>query len=503
MGLLGKNISANLLSNVWLTVLMLVLTPLYIFLLGVESYGLIGFYLSWVAILGILDMSVSVTAVREIAWRSARPEMQKTIPILFKSLELTYWAIILVSGLGILIGAWFLGADWFQTKNLSPEFIRNILILMAISLVVQVPSGLYIGGLMGLQRQVECSTLLAVFGTLRGVGSVMVLWFINSDLYTFFLWQIMITLMQTVVMRWSLWKRIDTSEQSAQFSAKMLLTVKEYVGATMLIGILGMILSQADKMILSRMSSLEDFGFYMLAWAVVSGFSRVATPIIQAYSPRFTELVAKSDEDGLAKQLSIASQLMSVLIIPPAALLVFLSKPILFIWIGDEITAEGTASILMIMVFGTIFSSCSFPSLSILFSKKKLKPVLALNFFCVIGLVPCLILSIYHFDAIGAAYMWSFCGIVLYIGVQIFGLRGLPDTTIFSSILKNFITPFLVVFSIAGISAFWLTEIKGNLMFIFLVLSSLVIGWFVAFLSCKDLRQIVLKRWKWKTLTTL
>ena len=500
MNLLSKNISANLVSNLWLTILILILTPIYIFLLGVERYGLIGFYLSWLSILGILDMSVSATAVREIAWRSAKLEMQKTIPILFKSLEVTYWAVILVSGLGILLGAWFLGAGWFETKSLSPELIRNILILMAISLVVQVPSGLYIGGLMGLQRQVECSSLLAIFGTLRGVGSVLVLWFISSDLYTFFLWQIMITLLQTGTLRWSLWRRIDTSEQSAQFSAKMLLTVKEYVGAIMLIGILGMILSQADKMILSRMSHLEDFGFYMLAWAVVSGFSRVATPLIQAFSPRFTELVAKSDEDGLAKQLSIASQLMSALIIPPAALLVFLSKPMLFIWIGDEIIAEGTASILTIMVFGTIFSSCSLPTLSILYSRKQLKPVLALNFFCVIGLVPFLILSIYYFDTIGAASMWSVYGIVLYIGAQIFGLRGLPDTTIFSSILKNFITPFLVVFSVAGISAFWLTEIKGNLMFISSVFSSLVIGWFAAFLSCNDLRHIALKRWKWRTI---
>ena len=110
MNLLGKNISANLLSNVWLTLLMLVLTPLYIFLLGVESYGLIGFYLSWVAILGILDVSVSVTAVNEIAWRSSRPEMKKTIPILLKSLEVAYWFIILVLGLGILTWAWFFGA---------------------------------------------------------------------------------------------------------------------------------------------------------------------------------------------------------------------------------------------------------------------------------------------------------------------------------------------------------------------------------------------------------
>ena len=478
---------------------MLFLTPLYILILGVESYGLIGFYLSWVSILAILDVSVSLTATTEIAWRSARPEMKKTIPVLLRSLEVADWFIILLSGLGILIGAWFFGAGWFEAKSLSPDHIRGVLMLMAISLVVQVPSGLYIGGLMGLQRQVECSTLLTVFGTLRGLGSVLVLWFVSSDLYAFFLWQIAATFMQTVVLRWSLWRRIHTGEISAQFSAKMLLTVKQYVGAIMVIGVLGMVLSQADKMVLSKMVSLESFGFYMLAWAVVSGFSRIATPIINAFSPQFTTLVAVGDEEGLADKLRFASQLMSTLIIPPTALIFLSSKPVLLIWIGDENTAQGTALILTIMVLGGMFSSCAYPSLSILYSRKQLTPVVVLNVLCVIGLIPLLFLSVYYFETTGAACVWAIYGIFYYIGCQIIGLRGLPNTTVFSSIMENFVIPFLVAFSVAAISAYWLSEIKSNLVFVLFFLTSLAIGWFAAFLSCKDLREIVLKKWIWKT----
>ena len=76
---IGKNISANIFSNIWLTVLLLLLTPLYIWFLGVESYGLIGFYLSWIAILGILDAGISATAVREISWLASRSEEKGNI----------------------------------------------------------------------------------------------------------------------------------------------------------------------------------------------------------------------------------------------------------------------------------------------------------------------------------------------------------------------------------------------------------------------------------------
>ena len=129
---IGKNISANIFSNIWLTLLLLFLTPLYILFLGVESYGLIGFYLSWIAILGILDAGISATAVREISWLTARQEEKGKIPALLRSLEVVYWGIILILGVGLLIGAWLIGQEWFQTKDLSPELVRNVMMLMVV-----------------------------------------------------------------------------------------------------------------------------------------------------------------------------------------------------------------------------------------------------------------------------------------------------------------------------------------------------------------------------------
>ena len=295
MNFLSKNLSANILSNLWSATLLLILTPLYISFLGVESYGLIGFYLSWLAILGILDMGMSNTAMREIAWRMARPREKKSIPTLLISLEITYWVIILILGFSIIILAWFYGAEWFQTKSLQPELIRNALFLMAISLVMQVPSGLYIGGLMGLQRHIECSGFLALFVTVRGLGSIFVLWLISNDILTFFLWQIFVSMFQTGVMRWLLYKRLNIKKNRASFSKEVILSIKGYTGIVILIGILGIVMAQADKMILSRFSPMEDFSFYMMAWVVASGLSRVSTPLIQTFNPRFTELISKKD----------------------------------------------------------------------------------------------------------------------------------------------------------------------------------------------------------------
>ena len=316
---------------------------------------------------------------------------------------MVYWSIILIVGAVILAGAWFYGTDWFQLKDLRPEVVRDVLMLMAISLVFQVPSGLYIGGLIGSQRQVECSGILVSFGTLRAIGSILVLWFISPDIRIFFLWHIVASILQTGVMRWSLWRKLSKVRHSVKFSFEILRSIKGFAGTMMLITFLSMLMTQADKIILSRMLTLESFGFYMLAWTLASGMSRGVTPLVQAFSPQITNLVSKGEEAHLSRHVRLASQLISTLIIPPSALIVFLSNPILSIWLGSDATAESVAPILNILVIGTAFASCSFPALSVLYSKKWLKPVVKINLICLIVLLPLLILlSFYFFNTVFA-----------------------------------------------------------------------------------------------------
>jgi len=498
LSILGKNILANLLSNVWSTALSLILIPIYVKFLGIESYGLIGFYVSWIAILGILDAGISITATREISWLEARPDEKGKIPDLLLSLETVYWGFVLFLGVGILLGAWFFGAEWFQAKSLSPEVIRNTLMLMAVSLVAQVPSGLYVSGLMGLQRQVECSGFLALFGTVRGLGAVVVLWLISADIRVFFLWQIFASVLQTGGIRWLLWRRVSANHCPARFSFKALHSIKAFAGGMTLITTLGIIMSQADKMILSRKVSLEVFGFYMLAWTAASGLSRLSTPLIQAFGPHFTELVSQENNAALAKKVRLASQLMSVLILPPAALIMFLSKPILFAWVGSQAIAIGVSPILVVMMVGTVLCSCSYPAVSILYSRKQLRPVIITTFSAVVFFLPLLILAIDYFGAMGAATCWGLYGLLLYAVFQLWGLKGLPEVGVVSSVLRDFVSPGVASFAVAGIAGYLLKDVVGNFVFVILLGFWLIVGWVAALLACKDLFKIILEKFKWK-----
>ncbi len=73
MSLLKKNIAANFAGSIWQALIGLVFIPLYIKFMGIESWGLIGIFVTLQAIFGILDMGLSSTLNREMARLSVLP----------------------------------------------------------------------------------------------------------------------------------------------------------------------------------------------------------------------------------------------------------------------------------------------------------------------------------------------------------------------------------------------------------------------------------------------
>ena len=68
----------------------LICTPLYILYLGVESYGLIGFYTTLLAIIAVIDSGFSSTASREIARMNSDSNEKSNLKSFFFSLEVAY-----------------------------------------------------------------------------------------------------------------------------------------------------------------------------------------------------------------------------------------------------------------------------------------------------------------------------------------------------------------------------------------------------------------------------
>src|SRR5438093_2393132 len=97
MNLLRRNIIANFAGQGWSALIGLAFVPLYIRLLGIEAYGLIGVYAMLLGAFQILDFGLSTTMNREMARYSALTEQKGEVRDLVITLESVFWAIGVVT----------------------------------------------------------------------------------------------------------------------------------------------------------------------------------------------------------------------------------------------------------------------------------------------------------------------------------------------------------------------------------------------------------------------
>src|SRR5579862_4106058 len=131
----------------WSGLVQLVCIPAYIKLMGIESYGLIGFYLMLQAMLQVLDLGLSPTMNREMARYSVQPDKADEARDLVRTLEVGYWPIGLIIGVVLVALSPWVASHWIKTSSIPVRSIKQALALMGVLAAFQWPVSFYQGGL--------------------------------------------------------------------------------------------------------------------------------------------------------------------------------------------------------------------------------------------------------------------------------------------------------------------------------------------------------------------
>jgi len=481
-----KNLLANLLGSGSSALIGLLSIPLIIHFVGAEAYGLIGFYATLQGIFQLLDLGFSPTMSREMARYSVQPEKKQEARDLVRTLEIVYWVLALIIGLGTVIASPFLARNWLQSQTIPETVILQSLVIMGILSAVQWPITFYQGGLIGLQHQVALQTGKGIFSALRNLGGVGILAFFSPTILAFFVWQVVVGIMQVVWLMWLLWhvmpKSVDLGRP--KFRAALLRQVGNFAMGMSGITLFGLLLTQMDKVILSRFLPLEIFGYYILASNLSSFLRLAADPIFNVAFPQFSALVAQNDFLSLRRKYQLIAQLIAVLIIPAAGALVFFAKPILTIWTRNAVIAESTTPILVLLTFGTALNCLMLPAYSLKLASGYTRVAFAITATLAVVLVPVILIMTLNFGAIGAASVWAFLNLsYVLIGIPIthhFALKG-EAIPWFKSALIIPLSCTLIVFlaSLGGLSL-----VAPFLSNPYIYLGSIIVVWAIAFLLC-------------------
>jgi len=405
-----RSLKVNLLANFGgrgVTVLTSVIfVPLYIHYLGAEAYGLIGVYTTIYGMLTIFDMGLSATLNREFAHLSTHREKAQEQRDLLRSLEIIYWALALIIGATILAGSPLIAHNWINPGALPVSTVATAIALIGFVIVFQFPFALYQGGMMGLQEHVLLNVIVSCMSTVRAIGAIGVLAWASASIEAYFIWQCLCSLIQTLVLWWILWRKLPSHCEPPRFSRARLQSVWHFAAGMTGIAIASIILKNLDKLLLSKVLTLEEFGYYMVGAMVATSISTIVAPLFSTAFPRFSELLAADRIEDVKHLYHLLCQFSTCVVVPVVAVIALFSPNVMLIWSQNVTLVDRTNIYVSLLVIGTGMNAV----LQVPYALQLAYGATGIAFYqaivSTILYIPLLLVLVFYFGAIGGAWTW-------------------------------------------------------------------------------------------------
>lgn len=425
--------------------------------MGIESYGLVGFYLMLQMMFQVLDLGLSPTINREMARYSVQPERMDEARDLVRTLEVGYWFTGVFIGIALLAASGWVSLHWIHANSLSPHTVTTALMLMGILSFFQWPVSFYQGGLMGLHHQVLYNAIRILAATFNIVGGVLILWLVSPTITALLTWQVGVSAVQVVVLTCMLWKCLPGS-RPARFQSSVLRNIWRFAAGMSGITAFSLILGQADKVILSKLFSLKVFGYYTVAGMFGLALAMITNSIASTVSPRFAALVAISDEKALSSLYHGATQLMAVLIVPIAAVLAIFSTQILQMWTGNLEIARNAGPIASVLVLGSMLNGLMYMPYTLQLAYGWTSIGLKLTIALTAIALPAIWFMAVRFGPLGAASVWLVLNAVSLIFDVPLTHRRVLRGEMPGWVVQDVLPPLVSTVLIAGIARFLLPD---------------------------------------------
>lgn len=423
----SRNLIAGLASSVWSALLSLAVVPLYLRYLGLEAYGLIGFFATMQALFQILDMGLAPTVNREIARSSVSGHWQAARDLL-RTLAVIYWLMAAaITLLMVLLGP-AIALYWLTPKSLPPATVAHAVTLMGLVVACRWPVALYQGVLVGREALTTLSIIAIFMTSFASLGAVAVLALVSPTIEAFFLWQAFAGLSYALVMRRWAWLSVGGSGGSA-FKLAEVRRITPFALSMGGVALSGVIFMQLDKILLSKLIPLEQFALYALATLVASGLYVLIVPLFNVIYPRFSVLVAAGNERELTRSYRVGTRLLAIVLFPIAVVLGLFAEDLVRLWTGNAVIAHGVAPLIALLALGSALHGVMyFPfALQLAYGLPSLS--LKINVILMVILVPLIFFLARTYGAVGGAAAWLLLHVLyLMLGTWMTHRRLLPGT---------------------------------------------------------------------------
>ncbi|MCU7820028.1 MAG: polysaccharide biosynthesis protein, partial [gamma proteobacterium symbiont of Lucinoma myriamae] len=495
---LKLNAIANFIGIGYISLIGIAIFPLYLQYLEAEAFGLVGFFSLMQAWLNLLDMGLSPTLGRQVAYARGQIDGFNSFIKLLRSFEIIFFVMACCIIGVIFFSSGWLAEIWIKAEVLSLKIITYCIGLMGIIIGLRWFTALYKSGINGLEDQVWLNVANIILSTIKFVGALFVLMFVTSDVQHFFEYQLLVGILEVIVFSSRFYNQLPIS--SLDYGIRFdWMSVKAVVPFTMAIAymtVIWIMITQVDKLILSSVLSLSEFGYFSLVAMVAGGVTLLSGPIMQAMLPRLTTLFAEDKQEEMIDLYRKASQVVAVVTLSVAFMLGLFAEPLLYSWTGDSEAAQWGAQVLSWFALGNGILALSAFQYYLQNAFGQLRLHMIGSTISAIIQVPVIYFSAIHYGALGAGIGWFSVRLVWFLWwtpiVHHKFVPGLHMNWLLQDLLPIVITAMGMSYLMHLVVEFSAGEARAFI-FVKLMIAGLIVL-AVTSLSSKYIRMLVLQR---------
>lgn len=411
--MIARNILLNVVGGTWTIVLYLLIVPVQIKFLGIDAFGLLAFISTLQVFFSIFDLGLSTTLAREVAIDDT-PGLQQTRDLL-QTLFIAYALIGVLLGATLLLGAPWVVRSWLELGALPAPTATAALQLAGLAIMLRWPVSFLSSVLIGRGR-FDLLNLLKICSVTLAVAGGLVVILRTGDLVAFAAWNALTAAVEVVLYLVACYRLVPQLSLRLRISVPALANTWRFARDMSIIYVLSTILVQSDRLMLSRLEPIDQFGYYTLAFNLLFGLTLVQGFITSAMLPAFAATFQHGATEELARQYFLASQGLTFVYAPPIAVMIFFGGDFLRVWTSPE-TAASSVRILQVLAPAFLINAVIAVTSTLAIATGMTGLIVRFNSVALLLYLPALYVAILGWGPLGAASAWLAFNLVYLVGI--------------------------------------------------------------------------------------
>lgn len=459
---LKKNLIAGYVGQLYVALVGILLLPLFLTLLGRESYGLIGLFSSLQTVFLLLDLGLSQTISRETSRFCSGALEAKLYLQRYRAVLLAFLLIALLGGGVLYLSAGWLSHSWLHTEQMAAADAQSVLEVIAIVVALRWLSGIFRGVISGAERLVWLNVFNSVVATCRFVLVFLVFEWFGYTVLVFFGYQLMLSVVELFALYLMAKQLLPKGVNDAGWSLRPLHAIGRFALGVAGTSVIWVVVTQLDKLLISGLVSLADFGVFNLAVTVASGLLVVTGPVGAALMPRLTHLYAENHMTTFVLSYRKAAQLVAVVAGAVCFSVMAVAEPLLASWTGDPHVAADSAVVLRWYILGNFFLSLNVFPYYLQYAYGMTRYHAYGHLLLLLVLVPTMLAAVHIAGIEGAAWCWAAVHALYFFGWVAYSHHKLLPGFHRKWLVEDLLPVLLPAMLLAAACFFWLEVQSGR-----------------------------------------